>query len=254
MIQQQRYKIIIAYNGSNFCGWQVQKNGATISSTLEDTFKTVFGSSIKLVGASRTDAGVHALGQVAVFSTDKIIPKQNLLTAWNNALHEQITIQEIEQISSQFHPQYDVKQKTYWYHIFTKRPTPFFKPFGVYVDHEINIERLQQALQLFEGTHDFRSFCSNKDDRCTIRTIDSISLEYHKEIDSYRITVKGKGFLHHMIRRIVGATLHIATYPQVSLNTIHHALAHPNAQQTLPNAPAQGLTLAHIAYKETKDG
>lgn len=243
-----RYKIVIAYKGTNFCGWQAQKNDCSISSALENAFKNVFNATIKLMGASRTDAGVHAYGQVAVFTTYLTISPETMLRAWNNILGDDITIRSLEPIDEHFHPRYDVVQKTYWYHIFLERPLPFYKPYGIYSAHPIDFDILKEALTLFEGTHDFRSFCSNKDGKSTVRTVDQLSLTYDTQMQAYRIVVKARGFLHHMVRRMVGAALYAARIQ--SLEAVQHALAHPNAEQKLPNAPAQGLMLAHIAYKK----
>jgi tRNA pseudouridine38-40 synthase len=243
-----RYKIVVAYKGTNFCGWQIQDDNRSVSGFLETTFKRVFNAPIKLIGASRTDAGVHAQAQVATFTTDLVVDPEKLLCAWNNALNDDITIRSLERVDDTFHPRHHVTQKTYWYHFFIERPLPMYKPYGVYIYHHVDLNKLVSALNLFVGTHDFRSFCSNKDDRTTIRTIDSIELMYETNMQAYRVIVKGKGFLHHMIRRIVGAALHVARYEAISPDVITYALAHPDAQQVLPNAPARGLMLADIRY------
>lgn len=243
-----RYKIIVAYTGTTFCGWQTQKNGISVSSALEAAFKNVFNSTIKLIGASRTDAGVHARGQVALFTTQLAIAPDVLLRAWNNSLPDDITICSLTRVDDTFHPQYDAVQKTYWYHFFLERPLPFYKPYGLYVPYPVDFGILEQALTLFKGTHDFRSFCSNTDDKSTVRTVDALHVEYDEAMKAYRIVVKARGFLHHMVRRMVGAALYCARTDIRSVESIVNALQHPDAQQTLPNAPAHGLMLAHIAY------
>ncbi len=244
------YKIIIAYDGTDYAGWQVQPAVLSVSQQLQKTFYDVFKHPIKLVGSSRTDAGVHALGQVAIFKTSMNIESKALLHAWNNLLPADIIVRSILPVSSDFHPQANVAQKTYWYHVFNGiRPLPFIQRYGYYCRYSFDPEKLCQALHVFVGTHDFRSFCTGWDMDDTVRTIDSISLHYIKRYKVYRIEVKGPGFLRYMIRRIVGACLEVASRRDLQIPLLHEVLAEKNPEQTLPKAPAKGLLLYKIKYR-----
>lgn len=245
------YVLKIAYDGTAYNGWQIQPNVPSITDILEKKFKLIFGNYATIVGASRTDAGVHAMGQVAVCRTEIDIPEQRLLRAWNNALPTDITIRSLSKTDINFHPRYNVAQKTYYYHFFLNRPMPFVARYGLFIQRNIDLEKLQQALQIFSGTHDFRSFCTG--DECagkTVRTINQIKLEYLRRYNAYRIVVRGQSFLRHMIRRIVGASLDVAMRPDVSLNKVQDVLLACNPAHALPNAPAQGLMLYSIRYKK----
>ncbi|MFZ5954192.1 MAG: tRNA pseudouridine(38-40) synthase TruA [Candidatus Dependentiae bacterium] len=244
MIKQ--YKLIVAYDGTNYHGWQVQPDKVTVAGTIQDTFKQVFDREIKLLGASRTDAGVHAAGQIATFSSDLIITPSKLLQGLRGKLPADIMIRSLEEVDS-FNPRHNVRQKIYYYHFFIAQPLPFFARYGWFYRYPIDFEKLEKALQVFVGTHDFRSFCTGEKDD-TVRRVDSIHLEYLRRFKAYRIVVKGPGFLHHMIRRIVGAALEVAATPQLAVHYLQEVLAEKNPLQTLPNAPAQGLMLYKILY------
>lgn len=244
------YKLIIAYDGTNYSGWQAQDHKPSVAGALNAAFTKVFKADIRVLGASRTDAGVHALGQVVRIQTDLAIPAEKLKWAWNNALSPDISIRSIEQVSEDFNPFCNVTQKIYHYHFFTERPLPFLQRYGYFYPYKIDIEFLRTVLQTFVGTHDFASFRSSEDVRTnTIRTIDAITLEYLPRYKAYRITVKGQKFLRHMIRRIVGASLSIAYQGSAALPFLHKVFAACNPRHTLPNAPAQGLMLYKIFYK-----
>lgn len=248
------YKLIISYDGTRYHGWQAQPRKATIAGTLEQTFKKLFDSDISVFGASRTDAGVHARGQVAVFSTDIDLPAHRMLFAWNNMLPNDIVITSIEVADPDFHPMYNVKQKTYSYTLYAKRPSPFVARYGWYYHRKMDMDRLEAALAQFLGTHDFRAFCTIEDIviENTVRTIDSINVMYDTELDVYRIEIKGEKFLRYMIRRMIGAAVKVASDEKVPLGIITQTLQKKDPSHTLPNAPACGLTLMNIEYK-TRD-
>lgn len=245
-----KYKLIISYDGTNYSGWQRQPGKLTVVGKLEQTFKKSFGTEISLVGASRTDAGVHARGQVAIFETDLDLDPGKMLFAWNNMLPDDLMIISIERANPNFHPRFQVKQKTYSYMVYLKRPSPFVVRYGWYHYRNISIDRLKAALAQFVGTHDFRAFCTieNVVIENTVRTIDSIEVLYDTDHDAYRIEVKGQGFLRYMIRRMVGAAVKIASDEKLSIDLIGKTLEKKDPSHALPNAPACGLTLMHIEY------
>lgn len=246
----QRFKLLIAYDGTDYHGWQVQPDKATVAGVLQARFKKVFGHEIHLTGASRTDAGVHALGQVATLNTDIVIDPQKLCSAWNGRLPADIRIRAATCVPDEFHPQRNVATKIYWYHIFTERPLPGFARYGSWYRFPIDMHKLQAALQLFVGTHDFRSFCTGDEQESTVRSVTAIRVIPLIHYRAYRIEVVGPGFLRYMIRRMVGAALYVAAHPQMSVTEIATVLAARNPLHTLPSAPAQGLVLRKIVYQE----
>lgn len=244
----QKYTIVVAYDGTAYHGWQTQKEFVTVAGTLERVYEEVFHQSVTLYGASRTDAEVHSLGQVAHFSTDIKITPQDFLRAWQAHLPRDIVIRSLVPVADDFHARFNVRQKTYYYHFFTKRPLPLVARYGFYQRSEIDFEKLQTCLQIFVGEHDFRSFCTGDDYENTVRTIDSIQLIYDKKFQVYRIVVRGPGFLRYMIRRIVGASLHVACTPDLTPQLLRDVLAEKNPLQKLPTAPGHGLLLRRIVY------
>lgn len=242
------YKIVISYDGTDYHGWQIQPDALTITGVLQNTFKYVFKKEICVIGASRTDAGVHALGQIAKFHTDIMIEPEKLLWAWSNILPGDVLIRNLEYIPDDFHPQGNVKQKTYYYHIFLQKPLPMVARYGYWHKNIFKPDVLEHCLKVFIGTHDFRSFCTGYDQENTIRTIDDIELVYLRRFNVWRIKIKGPGFLRYMIRRIVGASLDIASRPNRSVQELKDALIERNPLQNFFTAPAQGLMLQSISY------
>lgn len=243
-----RYKIITAYDGTEYAGWQYQKNAVSISAVLQDTFYRVFKQKVTLYGASRTDTGVHALGHVAVFDTDLPVAPDMLRSAWNNQLPNDILIRELVPVADDFNPFFNIKEKVYWYHFFVDPPLPFAARYGLYYKYPLNMQKLKQALAAFTGTHDFRSFCSSQVTVPTIKTINVIDLSFIKRFNVYRIEVRGPGFLHNQVRRIVGAALTVASSDELSVAYLKQVLDERNPRQRLLCAPAHGLTLCKIIY------
>ena len=245
------YKMIVSYDGTHYYGWQLQSAfPSTITQCLQDTFYKVFHERISIVGASRTDAGVHARGQVAAFKASLVINLRDMCYAWNNVLPPDIKIEHIEYPQMGFHPFYNVVAKTYHYHIFTHRPHPFLEKYGLYCRLRIDINKLEHALQLFVGTHDFTAFSSaDSPVNNRIRTIKTIELSYNSVWNCYQVVVVGERFLRHMVRRIVGAALKVAITSDLSIHFISQTLKHGKVSSLLPTAPAKGLTLHSIVYK-----
>ncbi len=250
-MNQKQYKIIISYDGTDYSGWIQQPNEPSIVHALQDAFERVFAKKMHLLGASKTDAGVHAMGQVAVFKTDLPIDPDKMKWAWNNALPESITIRSLIE-DNEFNPHKNVIDKTYYYHIFPQRPLPFWARYGMQLQGKIDWKLFEQALKLFEGTHNFRAFYTGDDRDDTVRTIKEIHLEYIKRYNVYRISVVGEAFLRHMVRRIIGAALAAAQRESITLENVKHALDTGITNYELPTAPAKGLMLYRIIYKERR--
>lgn len=247
------YKLIIAYDGTDYSGWQAQPDNSAIANSIENTFKKVFNKELTLIGASRTDAGVHALGQVARLEIPLTLDPGYLKRVINSHLPTAIQVRSIEQVTDKFHPQRDVLFKRYYYHVFPERPLPFVARYGLYYRFPFNYTKLQDCLNIFIGTHDFRSFCTGTEMDSTIRTIDSIKVSYVKRFNVYRISVQGQSFVRYMIRRIVGASLYAAYRPDISVENLYYALEQKDPQQPYPTAPAHGLMLRTIRYREERE-
>lgn len=244
------YKCIVAYDGTDYFGWQLQPDRPTVVYALQHAFNTVFKCDTIIVGASRTDAGVHALGQVALCRTELDIDAQHLMWAWNNKLPKNILIRSCERVSENFHPQRNVLQKTYRYYFCCECPLPILSRYRWFVRNALDIEKLQSCLSLFIGTHDFRSFCTGHDmGDDTIRTIDAIDLGFLESESAYCIEVKGPSFLRYMIRRIIGASMTVAGRQHLQVDYVYKVLLAKNPLQQLPTAPAQGLVLQSIIYR-----
>ena len=247
-LQEKRYKLIVSYDGTDYAGWQSQGTGKTVAEVLLQAFKDVFKAPVSLRGVSRTDAGVHALGQVVLVKTPVDLNPDRLVFAWNNRLPNSIVILSAKQVDLEFKLQANILEKTYQYHFFIKRPTPFMARYGWYVPKPVDLNKLQAALQLFVGTHDFRSYCTGDDWPDTIRTINSITLDFLAAEQKHRITIRGPRFLRYMIRRIVGACIQIASNSHQDIAILSKIMAQKDPEQNLLNAPAQGLTLFNVKY------
>jgi tRNA pseudouridine38-40 synthase len=249
------YKLRIAYDGTAYAGWQHQPHGLAVADMLSTTFLKVFGSACSLVAASRTDAGVHAYDQVARICTQVAVDPVRMMHALNNALPSDIVIRSLEHTNQQFHPQYHVAWKEYWYHIFFKRPLPFVARFGwrlpEYVD-DCDMDLFSQTLRLFVGTHDFTSFARVEQGHDPVRTVDAIYVQPLARYNAVRIVVRGEGFLRYQIRRMIGAALMVARNDAVvTLSDIERLLKKP--ERTSPaflKIPGHGLCLRRIVYKK----
>ena len=228
----------------------------TVTACLQDTFYLIFKQKIAIVGASRTDTGVHALGQVIKFSANLAASDLAIKNAWNNLLPKSIFIRELSTIDTDFHPCKNVIQKTYYYHLFLKAPLPFVARFGWYYEfiHRVDFEKFAKALKYYEGEHNFGSFCKIEEEgdktKSPIRTINSITIQKISHFNVLRITIKGKSFLRFQIRRMVGYALDIARRKDLPVSYIQEILNKPNPQQILLKADGCGLCLRKVIYND----
>lgn len=245
------YRLTVAYDGTDYWGWQQQPNGPTVACALEKAYKQAFGHDIRLLGASRTDAGVHALGQVARFFSPLSIDTTRLRNAWNGMLPPSIKIRSLERAADDFHPHKDVAYKVYFYHIFMRRPLPFMARYGSFYARRFDPYALSSALRIFQGQHNFWTFRaeggSSPTDICTVKHLD---VEIFKRFNMLRISVCGDRFLYHMVRRMVGAAMSVVLPPYHSTEEIREALAMQTSRNRFPTAPSQGLVLRRIVYKQ----
>ena len=243
----KRVKLVVAYDGTNYHGWQVQDNGITIEEVLNRTISELVQEDIKVIGASRTDAGVHACGNVAVFDTESRIPGDKFSFALNQRLPEDIRIQESCEVDADFHPRYADTVKTYEYNILNRRfELPTKRLYAAFCYYPMDIERMNQAAAYLVGEHDFKSFCANRRmKKSTVRTIYSIDLK-EKEGEIV-ITYTGNGFLHHMIRILTGTLLEVGMKKR-SLSSVAELLEVRDREKAGFTAPAKGLTLEKVLY------
>ena len=240
-----RIKLTVAYDGTNYCGWQVQPNGVSIQSTLQKAIENLLGEKTDVTGASRTDSGVHALGQVAVFDTDKNIPDWKYALAINQRLPKDIVVQKSEEVPLDFHPRYTEVEKTYEYRILNRRTQlPKERLYSYFVPKKLNVDKMREAGVYLVGEHDFKSFCSQKTKvLSTVRTI--YSLELIEEGDIVTLRVSGNGFLYNMVRIIAGVLIKVGL-EQKEPEEVKEAVEYPIGSAAGPTAPAHGLTLVEI--------
>lgn len=255
LIDTTRYKIVVAYDGTDYFGWQVQKEVPSVAQALQDTFLQVFNKPIALYGTSRTDAGVHAMGQIATFDVDLKIKPEKMLSAWTNILPADIIIRSLEPVAPDYNVHVQAVSKTYYYHFFLNRPLPFVQRYGWFYRFPVDLAKLQRCLTVFIGTHDFRSFCTGDEmGQDTVRRIDAATVTHIESLNMYRIAITGPKFMRYMIRRIVGACLEVASRPSLTERDIITVLEAKNPEHTLPNAPAKGLMLYKIvSHDELKE-
>lgn len=243
-----RVQLLVAYDGTNYCGWQIQPNGVTIESELNKALSALFGQSITVTGASRTDAGVHSLGNVAVFDVDARMPAEKIAFALNQRLPEDIVVQGSREVSADWHPRFQKSKKTYEYRILNRTfRMPARRLDTYFYHHSLNVEKMQQAADYLVGEHDFKSFCAaNAQVRSTVRTIDSCIVQKEEDVITIRIT--GNGFLYNMVRIIAGTLIRIGAgemEPQVMADI----LAACDRSAAGPTAPAHGLTMVGVVYE-----
>lgn len=243
----KRVKLTVAYDGTNYCGWQVQPNGITVQEVLNQCLSEFTGENIETIGASRTDAGVHALGNVVVFDTEMRMPGDKFSFALNQRLPEDIRIQKSEEVDADFHPRYVKSQKTYEYRILNCRfPIPTERFYSHFTYIPLDVDKMKEAASYLIGEHDFKSFCgTGAQVKTTVRTVKEIQIE--KSGDRITIRITGEGFLYNMVRIIAGTLMDIGggLYSPEKMKKILEA---KDRKKAGPTAPARGLTLMKIQY------
>lgn len=245
----KRVKIIVAYDGTNYCGWQVQPNGITIESVLNHHLSELLGEEIHVIGASRTDSGVHADGNVAVFDTSARMPAERISYALNTRLPQDIRIQDSCEVPSDFHPRFQRTVKTYEYRICSRKfPDPCSRLYSLFYYWELDVEQMKKAAAYLVGEHDFTSFCTKKEEvtNC-VRTIYSLDIE--KTGDQIVIRIRGNGFLYNMVRIITGTLLRVGG-GLIKPEQIPGILAARDRSAAAETAPAHGLKLVKIEYPD----
>ncbi len=237
--------MIIAYDGTKYCGWQTQPNGPTIEALLNRHLSELLREEIQVIGASRTDSGVHALGNVAVFDTETRIPAEKIALALNQRLPADVVVQHSCQVADDFHPRKCNSRKVYEYRILNRKiPLPAQRFNSLFFYMPLDLEKMRQAASYLLGEHDFVSFCSVRNQlEDTVRTIYSLTLE--KEGDMIVLRICGNGFLYNMVRIIVGTLLKVGT-GAMEPQRVEEILDGRDRRLAGPKAPAHGLTLVSI--------
>src|SRR3990170_7683920 len=241
-------KLLIEYEGTNYAGWQVQKNLSTIQGTIQEKLKILTGEEIELTSASRTDAGVHALGQVANFNTDSRISSHAIQMGLNALLPDDIVIKSAEDVSLDFDSRRNAKAKTYRYLILNRSyPSAIYRNFSWHVFQKLDIDAMTKAASCLIGKKDFTSFrAAECDAPHSIREILSFSIE--KKDDGFlELEVKGTAFLRHMVRIMVGTLVAIGK-GKIAVNDFESIIEAKDRRLAGMTAPPEGLFLKEVEY------
>lgn len=243
----KRVMLTIAYDGTAYHGWQIQPNGETIEGILNRCLSETLGEKIEVIGASRTDSGVHAMENIAVFDTDSPIPADKISYALNQRLPEDIKIQKSEEVAADFHPRHCESRKTYEYRIYCAPfPMPVKRLYAHYTYIPMDVERMRQGAVYLVGKHDFKSFCSAEAQvETTVRQVDSV--EVVQEGKEIVIRVAGRGFLYNMVRIIAGTLMEVGR-GHIAPEEVKTILEAKDRQAAGPTAPACGLTLVKYEF------
>ncbi len=241
--------IRVAYDGTNYHGWQIQPNGITIESELNRHLSQLLREEIHVTGASRTDSGVHARGNVAVFDTSARMPAEKISYAMNTRLPEDIRIQESREVAADFHPRRCKSVKTYEYKIYNRRfPDPCVRLYSLFYYWDLDLEAMKKAAAFLVGTHDFTSFSTARADVTDrVRTIYELNLS--KEGDMITLRIRGNGFLYNMVRIITGTLLRVGG-GFILPEEIPDILRAKDRERAGETARPEGLTLLKIEYPE----
>lgn len=240
-------KIIVEYDGTRYCGWQVQKNGLSVQKVLQGAIEDLVRHDIRLTGSSRTDARVHAKGMAANFFTDSKIPCSKFPAAINCRLPEDIVVVNAEDMDESFHSRYSSKGKRYSYMILNRRePSALLRKYTAHVPEKLDIESMKEAAGVLLGTHDFSSFkASGSSVKDNVRTVRYIDIQQTGEI--IKIEIEADGFLYNMVRIIVGTLVEIGKgkIPASDMKSILDSHDRNKAGKT---APPEGLCLEQVYY------
>ncbi|MCM8760274.1 MAG: tRNA pseudouridine(38-40) synthase TruA [Candidatus Omnitrophica bacterium] len=252
-MKEKNVKLVIAYNGSRFYGWQRQKKEESIQETIEKALKKITGEDIKLVGCGRTDSKVHAISYTANFKTTSYLTPTQIKKALNANLPYDIYVKSAEFVEPEFHSRYSARKKTYRYLIVCGERSPFLKGFAWYIKEKPDIKNMRKAAKYFIGKKDFSAFQSaGTSIKDTTRKIYSIVIkEEHFTIDPevplISIEITADGFLYKMARNIIGTLIYVGL-GKISVKDIPELIASQDRRRIPPTAPPQGLYLKNVVY------
>lgn len=245
-----RFKMTLSYDGSNYNGYQSQKDSSGVQDTVEKALAKIFKRAVRIHGASRTDSGVHALGQVAHFDVSWTHSTTKLQSAINSLLPEDVQIARIQKVDNDFHARFSTKGKRYVYTLKLGRTNPFDRNSCWGLTFPIKIALLRKAMKAYEGSHNFTAFAGKvKKQENPVKRIDKISVSSAGEF--VKITIEGSGFLYKMVRTMVGFGVEVAR-EKANLSQIAHYLQNPKRTHEIVTAPAKGLRLEKVFYPIAK--
>lgn len=246
--RMRNIRLIVEYDGGAYCGWQRQKNGLAVQEVIEDCLRRLTGEEVRVIGSGRTDAGVHALGQVANFHTASALGERSLLMGINSLLPADIVVREARAMPLAFHACFDAVSKVYLYRICNRPVRPVLeRNHSWFLWEPLDLPRIEDALAVFKGTHDFTSFCSTHTDSADhVRTILATAVERDPS-GMIGISMEADGFLRYMVRTIVG-TLVDCGRGKCSPAEVSEILAAKDRRRAGLTAPPQGLFLMEVKY------
>jgi len=242
-------KVVLEYDGTNFCGWQVQPGQRSVQGVIEDALLKLTGCEVRIHGSGRTDAGVHALGQVAHFHLSSSIAPGSFKPALNGILPDDVKVRESAEVPEGFHARHSARFKTYIYKLVVRdyRP-PLFRNRAWHVRKPLDMDRVKEALGQLIGTHDFKAFCaSGSPVQSTVRTVTHAEVRLSVVDDTVEFLLRGNGFLYNMVRIIAGAAVAVGS-GKISPTSFPEALAGGNRALLDVTAPAHGLYLESVEY------
>lgn len=244
----RNFKMVVEYDGSAYRGWQRQKNGLSIQQVLEEAIKKITAQKVSVIGSGRTDAGVHALNQVASFRCATKLPVNSIYRGVNSVLPEDIVVKEMEEVPFEFHAQRDVKSKIYVYKICNQKLRPALgRNYSWFVRFDLDLPKMRQAAKYLLGTHDFSCFCATGTDvKDRVRTIMNIEIKKVAE-GNIEIIVEAKGFLKYMVRNIIGTLVEVGRGKRQT-EEMKKIIASRDRKIAGATAPAHGLFLKEVKY------
>lgn len=243
----KRIKFLVAYDGTNYHGFAKQKNAKTIQETLEKAIFELTKQHVDVEGSGRTDTGVHAKGQCCIIDIETSIPIERLGKALNSKLPNDIVVRDVEEVSTDFHPRFSVKKKTYRYQILNSlQNDPFMSKYVYFYPYKLDVELMKEAAKYIVGTHDFNCFCSaGATTQTTIRTV--YSLEINQKDDIIQVDICGNGFLYNMVRIIVGTLIEVGR-GKIAPESMGKIIESADRKLAGPTAPPMGLMMFDIKY------
>ena len=246
-----RYAILLAYDGTNYGGWQIQKNSITVQEVLERVCAETFGVKTNVTASGRTDSGVHAAGQVCHFDAQTTIPADKIAEVLNQRLPEDISVLKSAAAPENFDSNRSAKRKTYRYSVYlSPRRNPLKDRYAVWIKNPVDIAKLKDISGVFEGVHDFKAYCkSGSQVKTTVREIYSIKVETYESLGSINVDifVTGSGFLYNMVRTMAGTIINYAE-GCITKEGIARSLEEGDRESAGKTLPAKGLTLMDVDY------
>lgn len=244
------YRMVIAYDGTEYAGWQIQPNALSIQELLQNTLKQILQHDVWVTGSGRTDAGVHAVAQVAHFETSNNIDPGKLRSSLNGLLPEDVRIRLLEPAPKGFHARYSAKGKTYHYHLTVGQRNPFRRRYSTHFPYALDAELLRDAAALFVGKHDFTSFANEASSGSAARNAvrNLYRLDMIEEEGGYRFEFEGEGFLYKMVRNIMGTLIEVGSGRR-PIDDIPRLFEAKDRRQAGRTAPPQGLFLMRVDYE-----